>query len=165
MLRLYFRVRLCPCNLDLIALPEARKHLQIQACNHPDCDISMGSIDHVVTSTRTMLPAVRDVQPNVRRRPVSFCRDLLNDPVACSVFRDQIAESPVCALDLTTDPHTHAELLSGGIISCAKRAFPLNTGPPQGLGPLPSHGTSSSPVVNRPEPLSLAHLISFGVLR
>ena len=37
-----------------------------------------------------------DAQPNVRRRPVAFCRDLLNDPVACSVFRDQIAELPLC---------------------------------------------------------------------
>ena len=33
-----------------------------------------------------MLLAVCDAQPNVRRRPLLFCRDLLNDPVACTVF-------------------------------------------------------------------------------
>ena len=114
-------------RIDYIALPEAWKHLQIHACNHPACDVSMGSIDHVVTSTRIVFPAVYDVQPNVRRRPVAFCRDLLNDPVACSVFRDQIAELPF--VPWTTDPHTHAELLSRGIIYCAKKAFPLNTKP------------------------------------
>ena len=59
----------------------------------------MGPIDHVVSATRILRPGVRDVQPTVRRRPVAFCRDLLNDPVACSVFRDQIAESPFVALD------------------------------------------------------------------
>ena len=114
-------------RIDYTALPEAWKHLQIQACNHTACDISMGSFDQVVTATRILLPAVRVVQQIVRRRPVDFCRDLLNDPVACSVLRDQIAELPF--VPWTTDPHTHAELLSRGIISCAKKAFPLNTKP------------------------------------
>ena len=114
-------------RIDYIALPEAWKHMQIQAFNHPACDISMGSIDHVVTATRILLPAVRDVQPIVRRRPVASSPDLPNDPVACSVFRDQIAELPF--VPWTTDPHTHAELLSRGIISCAEKAFPLNTKP------------------------------------
>ena len=108
-------------RIDYIVLLEAWKHLQIQAFTHLACDISLGSIDHVVTA------AVRDVQPIVRRRPVAFCPDLLNEPVACSVFRDQIAELPF--VPWTTDPHTHAELLSRGIISCAKKAFPLNTKP------------------------------------
>ena len=63
----------------------------------------MGSIDHFVTSTPMMLPAVCDVQPNVRRRPVAFSRDLLNEPVACSVFRGQLAE--LLFVPLTTDPH------------------------------------------------------------
>ena len=114
-------------RIDYIALLDAWNHLQIHACNHPACDISMGSIDHVVTSTRIMLPAVCDAQANVRRRPVAVCRDLLDDPVACSVFRDLIAE--LLVVPWTTDPHTHAELLSRGIISCAKKAFLFNTKP------------------------------------
>ena len=85
----------------------------------------MGPIDHVVTVTRILLPAIRDVQPRVRRRPAAFCRDLINDPVACSAFRDQVAQPPL----VTTDPHTHAEMLSRNIISCAKKAFHLNPKP------------------------------------
>ena len=90
--------------------------------------LSMGSIDPVVTATRILLPTVRDVQPIVRRRPVAFRRDLPNDAVACSVF--QMTRSPSYRLcPWTTDPHTLAELLSRGIIACAKEAFPLDTKP------------------------------------
>ena len=68
--------------------------LQIQAFNHPACDISRGSMDHMVTATRILLPPVRDVQPLVRRRPVALCRDQLNDPSCALCLRDQIAELP-----------------------------------------------------------------------
>ena len=78
-------------RIDNIALPGTWKQLQNQAFDHPTCDISMGSIDHVATATRIMLPVIRDIQPLVRRRPVAFCRDSKKDRVACSVFRDQIA--------------------------------------------------------------------------
>ena len=74
-----------------------------------------------------MLPVIRDTQPLVRRRPVAFCRDSIKDPVACSVFRDRIAQLPV--VPWTTDPHTHAELISRAVVACAKKAFPLNTKP------------------------------------
>ena len=93
---------------------------------------SMGSIDHVATATRIMLPVIRDIQPLVRRRPIAFCRDSIKDPVACSVSRDQIAQLPV--VPWTTDPHTHAELISRAIIACAKKAFPLNTKPRKDSG-------------------------------
>ena len=137
-------------RIDYIALPDAWKHLQFHACNHPACDISMGSIDHVATSTRIMFPAVCDAQPNVRRRSVAFCRDLLNDPVACSVFRDQIAElhfvpgPPI--LTLTQSCSVEESFLVRRrrflwIQSLARTRW------------LPSHGTSS-PVVIKPEPLS-----------
>ena len=52
---------------------------------------------------------------------------LLNDPVACSVFRAQIAELPF--VPWTTDPLTLAELPSQCIISCSKKAFLLNIKP------------------------------------
>ena len=129
--------------------------LQIQACNHPACDTS-----NVVTATRVLHPAVCDVQPIVLRRPVAFCRDLLNDPVACSVFRDQIAE--LLYVPWTTDTHTHAELLSRGIISCAK-AFPLNTKPRKDSVSAESWNIIASR--REAQPLSMVLLISFGVLR
>ena len=55
----------------------------------------------------------------------------IKDPVARSVFRDQIAQLPV--VPWTTDPHTHAEVISRGIIACTKKAFPLNKAS-KGLG-------------------------------
>ena len=93
----------------------------------------MGSIDHVVTSTRILLPAVCDVQPNVRRTEWPSCELCLSWPH----YR-----FTVCALD-------HRPSHS---CSLARTRF------------LPSHGTSST-VANKPEPLSSALFISFGVLR
>ena len=114
-------------RIDYIALLEAWEHLQIQSCNHPPCDISMVRL--ITLSPPPGYCILLFVI--VRRRPVASCRDPLNDPlndpVACSVFRDQIAELPF--VHWTTDPCTHAELLSRAIISCAKKGFLLNTKP------------------------------------
>ena len=43
-------------RIDYVALPEAWKHLQIQAFNHSSCDTSMGPFDRVVTVTGSCFP-------------------------------------------------------------------------------------------------------------